>query len=253
MAAQRNQAARENLGRRGGMMGMLGGLALGGLLGAMFFGGAFEGINFMDILIFAGIAFLLYKLFASRTQSGMGRPATVGQQSYGQSSDAEFDQAYQRTAEPASASNRAGFNTDVLFNRGGSVKPASAQTLPADFDKASFLKGAKAAYVHLQAAWDKGDLAELRGLCTDRVFGELQDQIKQREGANHTELLEVDMELLEVADNGSEREATVLFDVLLRENPGLAPAPVKEVWHFIRSNTSQQPIWYLDGIQQLEE
>ncbi|MDQ6979252.1 MAG: Tim44 domain-containing protein, partial [Mariprofundaceae bacterium] len=29
---------------RSGMMGMLGGLALGGLLGAMFFGGGFEGV-----------------------------------------------------------------------------------------------------------------------------------------------------------------------------------------------------------------
>jgi hypothetical protein len=34
-ASQRNQAAREALARRGGLMGMLGGLALGGLLSSI--------------------------------------------------------------------------------------------------------------------------------------------------------------------------------------------------------------------------
>jgi hypothetical protein len=32
----------------------------------LFFGGAFENFNFIDILVFGGIAFLLYKLFAAR-------------------------------------------------------------------------------------------------------------------------------------------------------------------------------------------
>ena len=44
-AHQKKQAARQNMTRRGGLMGMLGGLARGGSLGSMFFGGAFENIN----------------------------------------------------------------------------------------------------------------------------------------------------------------------------------------------------------------
>jgi len=55
-------------------MGMLGGLALGGLLGSLFFCGAFENINFMDILVFGGIAFLLYKLFAARKGAAQRLP-----------------------------------------------------------------------------------------------------------------------------------------------------------------------------------
>ncbi len=50
---------------------MLGGLALGGLLGALFFGGAFENLNFLDIAIFALIGFLLYRLFAARARRAM--------------------------------------------------------------------------------------------------------------------------------------------------------------------------------------
>jgi predicted lipid-binding transport protein (Tim44 family) len=259
MAAQRNQMARDAMGRRGGMMGMLGGLALGGLLGAMFFGGAFEGINFMDILLFAGVAFVLYKLFTAYTQRGLGQTAS-GAQSYGQLGDSGFDQAYRRNAEPSAnrASGGAGFDTDLLSKRGGSseaagFKPSTPLAWPADFDAAAFLKGAKAAYAHLQQAWDNGDLAELRGLCNDTVFSELQAQLKQRVGENRTELLKVEAQILEVNDVGGDRVASVLFNVLLREAPGSAPTQVKEAWHFTRSLSSKQPTWYLDGIQQLEE
>ncbi len=253
MAAQRNLAARENFGRRGGLMGMLGGLALGGMLGALFFGGAFEGINFMDILIFAGIAYLLFKLFAARTQSGLGRATPAGQ-AYGQPEGAEYDQAYQRQADPVDRnSSRAGFNTDVLFKRGGNSQANGPVNLPSDFDAANFLIGAKSAYAHLQQAWDTADMSELRGLCTDKVFIELQDQIKQRIGENNTELLKVNAEILQVNDVGGDREAAVLFDVLLREAPGQNPTQVREVWHFIRSLNSKQPTWFLDGIQQIED
>jgi predicted lipid-binding transport protein (Tim44 family) len=254
-AAQRNQAARTAMGNRGGLMGMLGGLALGGLLGAMFFGGGFEGINFMDILLFGGIAFALFtlfKLFAGRRQGSPEQAATSGL-AYRQALDADEAPAYQRNAGGA---GRAGFNTDLLFNRNGSrdggFQPSPA-TWPADFDAAGFLNGAKAAYAHLQQAWDQGDLAELRGLCTDKVFVELQEQIRGRNGGNQTELLKVEAEILEVSDVGGDREAVVLFDVMMRESASQPATPVREVWHFIRARASKQPTWFLDGIQQIED
>ena len=54
-ATATNQQRKQQLSKRGGLMGMLGGLALGGLLGALFFGGAFENFNFFDFLIIGGI------------------------------------------------------------------------------------------------------------------------------------------------------------------------------------------------------
>jgi predicted lipid-binding transport protein (Tim44 family) len=68
-ASQQNQAAKQGLAQRGGLMGMLGGLAIGGLLGALLFGGAFENLNLMDFLIFGGIAFMLYKLLSARSRA----------------------------------------------------------------------------------------------------------------------------------------------------------------------------------------
>jgi len=259
-ASQRNQAAREAMTRRGGLMGMLGGLALGGLLGAMLFGGAFEHINVMDILIFGAIAFMLFKLFAARRQTGLGQ-ASAGGRDYGATNapaaDAGFDHAYERRREqsPQAPSERAGFKTDILFGKGARAEAVRSATpaVPADFDAAAFLAGAKAAYRHLQSAWDSGDLSELRALTTDKVFAELQEQIRQRVGENRTELLEVEAELLEVRDIGSDREASVLFNVVLRESDEDRPTQVRELWHFVRSKSSKQPTWFLDGIQQIND
>ncbi|QXP88023.1 Tim44 domain-containing protein [Methylococcus capsulatus] len=236
-ASQRNQAAREAYARRGGLMGMLGGLALGGLLGAMLFGGAFEHLNVLDLLLFAGIGFFLYRLLAARGS----QPQPAAGAGY-----------YPHSENPGGAnpvSGRPAFDTDLLSRRGG-AQPAQSQ--PADFDATGFLNGAKAAYRQLQAAWDERDLGTLRALTTDKVFAELQDQLRASAERHSTELLRVDAEILEVRDRGDEREVAVLFDVTLREAPAEEAAVVHEVWHFVRSRSSRQPTWFLDGIQQVE-
>ena len=246
-AQARNQGLRDSMAQRGGFGRLLGGLALGGLLGALFMGGGFEHINFLDILVFAGIAFLLMRLFAARRQTAEARPTPAGYA--GHAGDAS---SYQRS----SSEQAAGFDTDI-FSKGGHAAPIAAAKpapFPADFDLDQFLSGAKAAYAMMQAAWDRGDLAELRSLTTDKVFGELQDQIRARGAAsNQTDLLKVDCEVLEVRDVSGSREATVLFDVMMREDPAARPQQVREVWHFTRALNSRQPTWFLDGIQQLED
>lgn len=74
-AAATNQAQKQQLSKRGGLMGMLGGLALGGLLGALFFGGAFENFNMFDFLIIGAIIFAIY-WFMKRKKPA---PAAAGQ------------------------------------------------------------------------------------------------------------------------------------------------------------------------------
>ncbi|MEK9766699.1 MAG: Tim44 domain-containing protein, partial [Thalassolituus sp.] len=64
--------AKQAAAGKGGLMGgMLGGLLAGGLFAYLLGSGAFEGLQIMDMLLFAGIAFLLFKLLkgASRPQS----------------------------------------------------------------------------------------------------------------------------------------------------------------------------------------
>lgn len=243
-ATAQNQAARQSWANRGGLMGMLGGLALGGLLGSMFFGGAFENFNFMDILVFAGIAYLLFRLFAAKS-----RPAQPAGQAYSREN-------YQQPPQATNYGNQAsGFDTDLMFGKTGQTPtPADAGQsigVPADFDQSAFLAGAENAFRYLQAAWDKADLAAIRGLTTDKVFAEIQSQLRDAAANNKTEVLKVSAELLEVRENGNELEATVLFDSILREDGG-DTEQVREVWHFVKPVNSQQTKWFLDGIQQLE-
>ena len=248
-ATAQNQAARQGMANRGGLMGMLGGLALGGLLGSLFFGGAFENFNFMDILVLGGIAFLLYKLFAAKAGAAP-RPA------------------YDRTANTYEESqpiqsNPAGFNTDVLFKKDNDQSVGqnfhqdanfnTAVAVPEGFDQLAFLSGAKIAYTTLQKAWDDRDLSEIRVLSTDKVFAEIQEKLKASATENHTDILKLDAELLEVREIGSELEAVVLFDAIMREDINAETEQVREVWHFVKPKNSIQPKWLLDGIQQLED
>ncbi|MGR8929998.1 MAG: Tim44 domain-containing protein [Gammaproteobacteria bacterium] len=246
-AAAQNQTARQTWANRGGLMGMLGGLALGGLLGSLFFGGAFENFNFLDILVFAGIAFLLLRLFASKARQN--QPAADS--AYHRSNYADED--YQGNADSyrSSTSTPAGFNTDLMFGKDQQNTAEYSAEVPADFDQSAFLTGAENAYRYLQAAWDKGDLAAIRGLTTDKVFAEVQEQLRASGTNNQTDVLKVNSELLEVREVGSELEATVLFDCVLREDGG-ETEQVREVWHFIKPINSKQTKWQLDGIQQLE-
>ncbi|WP_367155212.1 Tim44 domain-containing protein [Methylomonas sp. HYX-M1] len=246
-AASQNQAARQSWANRGGLMGLLGGLALGGLLGSLFFGGAFEHLNLMDMLIFAGIAYLLFRLFAARSGARQPTPSSV----YGRNDnhDAVGNQ-YGNQGQYGGSSS--GFDTDVMFGKDGRRENHSqAPNVPADFDQKAFLAGAESAFRYLQSAWDNRDLAAIRGLSTDKVFAEIQAQLRASDAQNKTEVLKVSAELLEVREIDAYLEASVLFDSIMREDDG-DTEQVREVWHFVKPVSSKQTKWFLDGIQQLE-
>lgn len=259
-AGRQNPTAPKSGWANRGLMGMLGGLAIGGLLGSLFMGGGFHGINFFDILIFGALAFLLFKFIAARNASTQ-RPAYART---GHDSGHQQPASSYQPSEPSAQHNSAGFNTDVLFNKD---KPANSLAepnlqqdadfntaiIPQGFDAQSFLAGAKIAYKTLQKAWDERDLAEIRGLTTDKVFAEIQDQLKASTEENHTDVLKVEAEILEVREIGNEIEAVVLFDAIMREDRDAQAGQVREVWHFVKPSNTNQTKWLLDGIQQLAE
>ncbi|MGB0866333.1 MAG: hypothetical protein ACPGSC_07475, partial [Granulosicoccaceae bacterium] len=129
-------------GRKGMMGGMLGGLLAGGLLGALFFGGAFEGLQIMDILIFAGIAFLLFKLLRSKANAGAG--AGMQRQAAGAPGIDASSMTGGASAAPGAATG------DVPFN------------LPAGFNAEQFLDTARSHYRELQQAWNDYDMDKVR-------------------------------------------------------------------------------------------
>ncbi len=253
-AYQKNQTLKQNMSRRGGLWGMLGALAIGGLLGSLLFGGAFQGLNLMDILMFAGVAYLLYRLFASRRPQPAYQRDSLDETGGFSNSQSPF------STKDSAGSSSSPFNTDVLFGNKSATQQNQQDadfdaplTLPAGFDEQDFLAGAKNAFYALQKAWDNRDLAEIRGLTTDKVFAEIQEQLNEMTEPNQTEVLKLEAELLDVRELDDELEAVVLFDSIMRENPDEPAVQVREVWHFVKPKRAIQPKWHLDGIQQLED
>jgi len=244
-AQQQNADRKQALSKKGGMMGLLGGLMIGGLLGALFFGGAFENINFMDILLFAGIAFLIFKLLAARrgqqqAATANGPPVDVPEN--------DNVQTRQSTQEHGSADAAIDDEPENILETG---------KIPRGFDQKSFLTGAENVYALLQKAWDNGDLGDIRQFCTDNVFGEIQDQIRARENNTTTEIISLNAELVNVVQSDNSTEATVVFKAELKEhddsdNPAVT-THAQEAWYFIRPDNRNEHNWLLDAIQQVED
>ena len=198
---------------------MLGGLALGGLLGYLFAGNGLGGILLLALLAIAAV--VLFRALARRS----GAPQPV---------------------QYAGTGTR---ETVLMPPPGGHVVTPSR--LPTGFDAASFLRGARMNFMRLQAANDAGALEEIREFTTNAMFEELRKDLAERRGAaQHTDVESLQAELLEVATEDREHWASVRFSGQVRETPGAAAIPFAEVWHLVKP-TDGSSGWLLAGIQQM--
>ena len=213
-------------------MPMLGGLALGGalgwLMGANGMGGLMVGLLLAALLGFAAI-FVVRMLMQKRgaepqriQYAGMGNETVV--------------------APPPSQA--AGFDAPAAAS-------GAAANVPADFDVAGFLRGAKLNYMKLQIANDQGNLEELREFTSDELFEELKKDVVARGNAKQqTDVLALNADLLEVVTDGDKHWASVRFSGTVRESPGDAPVGFEEVWNLAKPVSGSHG-WQLAGIQQM--
>ncbi len=134
---------------------------------------------------------------------------------------------------------------------GGSAAPVSAaRNIPADFPAEIFLRSAKTSFIRLQAANDRKDLNDIREYTTPEMFAEISMQLSERNNAQQqTDVVAINAELLEVANEGDYAIASVRFTGQLRENNG-APESVDEIWHVQKNLKDDKSVWLLAGIQQ---
>ncbi|MDZ7854245.1 MAG: TIM44-like domain-containing protein [Halomonas sp.] len=222
-AATQNQAtgsraAQTRPGSR--MRGMFGGLLAGGLFAALFFGGAFDELRLMDILLVAGVAFLLFRLFARR------RPVMAG--GAGQSDAPTGPQHFQ--AEQAPLSSGTAFVSE-----------------PEWFDRERFLGSAKEHFMTLQRAWDNNDFAGIQEYVTPELYNLLREERDRQPANNRTEVVRLFAELGDIREVGQEAEATVIFHGIIAENG--EENEFNETWHLTRQLRDGAP-WYLQGIEQ---
>jgi len=123
--------------------------------------------------------------------------------------------------------------------------------VPAGFDTDAFLRHAKASFIRMQAAWDRGDVNDLREFTAPEVFAELQLQIQERNGQpDFTEVVSIDAQLLGIETTERDYFASVQFNGMIRNAPNGQAEPYVEVWNLSKPLNGSGG-WVLAGIQQI--
>ena len=215
------QAAPAQTGNR--WLPILGGLALGGMLGYLF-----GGNGLMGILLIAGLAILavmvVRALMARRRQGHEVRPV----QYTGMRESVDMPVATAAASEPVAG---------------------SAAAIPAGFDASGFLRAAKMNFLKLQQANDAGRLDEIREFTTDELYEELRKDFGRSAGQS-TDIASLDADLLEFATEGNRHWASVRFSGTVRDAPRADPEAFTEVWNLVKPADGSTG-WLLAGIQQM--
>ena len=222
--------------KRGMLGGLMGGLLAGGLLAWLFGSGAFEGIQMMDMLILAGIAFLAFTLFRRMSQAKQGAMARQATSPYAATAPQESPfAAYQ--APSAASGTQSGFR-DAPFN------------LPTDFDLQQFLNGARDHYRTLQDAWNVNDLTKIQEYVTPELYNGLVEERKNYAGEQHTDVMFVDAELVRAEHNPNLAQISVQFKGRYRDAVEGIEEDIAEVWHLERDLRQADAPWLIVGIEQ---
>lgn len=223
---------------------------MGGAMGAM--GGMLSSLIMLALL--AAAVFFIIRMIRGKSagnaapsafNGGFGNAVPQGASATPDIGARLQPQAYEQTpALPPLQPVSSGLNLD---------KPVAAAPwgVPADFDTAVFLRVAKSNFIRLQAAWDKGDVADIREFTTPEVFAELKMQITERGAqADFTDVVSIDAELMGIETVDGEYLASVKFVGTIKSAPTAAAEPFQEVWNLAKP-VSGNGGWMLAGIQQL--
>ncbi|TAN50928.1 MAG: Tim44 domain-containing protein [Betaproteobacteria bacterium] len=218
---------------------LLGGLAIGGLLGALLGGSGFGSLlmSWMAIgLVVFGIAYFVRMLQQRRAAGAQPMPYAAG------GGPLSYQSLGNETVAAPPPSQAAGFE--------GRPLPVAAH-VPAQFDSGAFLHAAKLNFMKLQLANDTGRLDELREFTTPELYEELQQEVAARGGSRQqTDVLSLNADLLEVVTEAERHWASVRFSGQIREAPGVAPEGFEEVWNLAKPVDGSSG-WLLAGIQQM--
>jgi len=229
----------------GPIAGLAAGLGIAALLSHFGLGEAFAGMmaNMIVIALIAFIAIWLIRKFMSRRRAAEPAYQTGG---------ASLNQGGYRPSEPRYTAPPTGQYLAPEAQPLATPQINSAPDIPAGFDTESFLRNAKVYFVRLQAAWDVGNIEDIREFTTPEMFAEVRVDLASRGAqANQTDVVQLNADLLAVEERGSEYLASVRFSGLIREEAGAAAAPFVEIWNLSKSRTTGEG-WLLAGIQQVE-
>ncbi|WP_252272456.1 Tim44 domain-containing protein [Pseudomonas subflava] len=206
-------------------LGPLAGIAAGGLLASMFMGDGFEGFQLFDFLILGLIAFVIFKLFASRRQQ-QGRPAVAG--------------GMQRKMPQQQA---------PIF---GSAAPAAATAInaPAWFDEQRFIEAGRTHFLALQQHWDAAEMDKIAEFVTPQMLSFLKEErASMGEGYQSTYIDDLSVQLDGIDELADKTVATLTFRGVAKTSRFDQGDAFSESWRMERVNGDNQP-WLVAGIRQ---
>lgn len=125
---------------------------------------------------------------------------------------------------------------------------AAATLAPAGFDAEGFQRIAKLIFIRLQAANDAGNLDDLRKFTTPELFAAIRLDLQERgQAANQTDVMQLDAELVNTAQENGQWVASVRFHGLIREDVQAGAEPFNELWHLVKPLDDSRD-WAIAGI-----
>lgn len=224
--------------KKGLMGGLLGGLLAGGLLAA-FFGGAFEGIQFLDILIIGLIAYFGFKFLRGMLAAKAGSMNQGPAYNNGPRMDSQFRQA--DSSPFGNANQKAGF--------GGAAQSSVPHNYPPGFDQAAFVNGSREHYRIVQGAWNHNELDTIREYVSPALFEELKAERAQLQGEQHTDIMFIDAEIVRADYDASRAQLSLQFKGRYRDVVEGVEEDITDIWHLERDLTQQNAPWLIVGIQ----
>jgi predicted lipid-binding transport protein (Tim44 family) len=158
--------------------------------------------------------------------------------------------AAQRPLQYAAAGGTGPSFTPVAGGAGANSVAATTTTLPATLDTAAFLRHARLNFVKLQEAHDRKDLSLMRDFLAPDLYREIEADIRATgDTPQHTEVLTLEAEIIEVAEEAGSYVVSVRFSGTVRETADQEGAPFREIWH-LQKPVSGRGGWVVAGIQQ---
>jgi predicted lipid-binding transport protein (Tim44 family) len=229
--------------------GLAAGLGIAALLSHFGLGGAFASMM-ANVIVLAVIAMVVIWLIRRFT----GRKRDTAQPAYAGAAPSLNTGGYnQQPLEPRYSAPPSGSYLEPQGNPLTTPAINPMPVVPAGFDSDAFLRNAKVYFVRLQAAWDVGNIEDIREFTTPEMFAEVRVDLASRGNeSNQTDVVQLNAELLGVEERASEYFASVRFSGLIREAPGAAAEPFVEVWNLSKANRAGEG-WLLAGIQQVAQ
>lgn len=233
----------------GPVAGLAAGLGLAALASHLGFGEELANLLMIGLLVMAALAVFGF-IMRKRAMARMGDNGGLAYAGAGAGNGNPSAQPAAFRMPSTGAPQGGSMIGSALGGAAAGTQAQPASRIPADFDVPAFVRNAKVNFIRLQAANDAGNLDDIREFTTPEMFAEIQMDIRERGAVQQqTEVLDLEADVLEVAEEAQRYVVSVRFTGRVRED-GAAPEAIDEIWHLSKLRQGAGG-WVLAGIQQV--